>query len=1389
MAAIATFTNTPTAVSNTYNGTITLQIGGLTNGETVVVQKFLDLNTNGVVDPTDYLVQQFRLTDGQASVFTNGATLVTNFNVPGDTDGTSNGQITAVLNFRNGDFVQNTIGKFLYVLSSPVGHFSPVTNSFVVTNFPYAQSIGGTVISNGISATPVTNAVVLLFNPPSPGGDLGSPVGGTVANNSGAYSIAMPAGSYLMFAIKSNYVANVSSPTVVTLGSSSISTNLSLTKATATISGTFVDANNHSIVLPGVFAPVSANGLIAVAFTDTNGNFTARVTTGSYDVGSDSGGLVIHGYVGYEEPPTNVNAGKTGMIVPFSKATALLYGSVLDNFGNPLQGIDLSITDSSNLYQMDYYSVSNGNYAAGILANGEAWQLQVGNGFNPLSTNYVFSTASAAQNGGVTLSFGQAVQANISAILAAYQITGHVQDNFGNPIAGVSMAASATIDDTNYFPLEVETDTNGNYVFNVPGASWTVSVSDDCDNDNGNEMLSTNYECPNSQLVIVSDTNGVANFTVQTNANSGGSLVVTTLSLSNGVIGVYYDQQLNAEGGSPPQPGGYSWSLYSGSLPDGLNLQSGGFITGTPTSPGMSSFTVQVDDQNGDTTTKGLSLTISSGVLQVTTTSLPFGVTNFSYSQQLTASGGQPFPSGNYSWTNLTGKLPPGLSLATNGVISGTPTVLGTSNITFRVTDSLSATATQALSLAIVPQITGVAFIVTPATVSNTYGGMLTLSVTGAGLVAGETVTVQKYLDANTNGVIDGGDALVQQFNLTDGQASLFTNGATVVTNLNVPGDLNPAAGAITAQAYFNSTFNGQDIGGQYLYKLSSPIGHFAPLTNSFSVTNFPFGQSFSGVVVSNATSVPLTNAIVLLGQPSPGGGLNVEYGTVANNSGNYTISVPAGNYLLFGIKSNYVSNVGGPTLTLTNGTTFVTNVSLLLATQTISGVINNLNNTNVGLPGLLTIQESTNDLIGGGFTSSNGNFSAGVTASQWKLEGDDEGYAMLGYLRLQNNPKINTSTGSVAGVTVSVPQFTALFYGRVQDPLGHPLAGVGIYASDNNNLYESDVNTDTNGDYYSGALAGETWQIDTDTQQSPANSDYVYSQAQFGEDGGTNLVAGQAVQVNFTALLATNYLTGRVQDNFGNAIVGVGVYATAVINSVNYSQGNVDTDNNGNYSMNVANGSWTVSVNDSCQGGGNDSLSSNYQCPNSQTVTISNSNGVANFTVQTNINSGGLLQVTTTSLSNGVVGTVYDQQLNADGGFPPQPGDYNWSLSSGSFPAGLTLQSGGFITGTPTGSGTSNFTMQVSDQNGNTATKALSLTISGSGQPVLGTVKFSAGGKFQIQLDGTLGQSFTLQMTTNLLLNNWTSILQTNAPNGPFFLTDTNATNIQRFYRILSAP
>jgi hypothetical protein len=60
-------------------------------------------------------------------------------------------------------------------------------------------------------------------------------------------------------------------------------------------------------------------------------------------------------------------------------------------------------------------------------------------------------------------------------------------------------------------------------------------------------------------------------------------------------------------------------------------------------------------------------------------------------------------------------------------------------------------------------------------------------------------------------------------------------------------------------------------------------------------------------------------------------------------------------------------------------------------------------------------------------------------------------------------------------------------------------------------------------------------------------------------------------------------------------------------------------------------------------------------------------------------------------TLSSGVVGTLYSASLSAGGAAPSQ-----WSLSSGSLPRGLSLNSAGLISGTPTTPGTSIFVVTV---------------------------------------------------------------------------------------------
>jgi MYXO-CTERM domain-containing protein len=91
--------------------------------------------------------------------------------------------------------------------------------------------------------------------------------------------------------------------------------------------------------------------------------------------------------------------------------------------------------------------------------------------------------------------------------------------------------------------------------------------------------------------------------------------------------------------------------------------------------------------------------------LHIAVGSLPAGVVGTAYSTPMIAGGGTP----PYAWT-MTGTLPAGLALNTStGMITGTPTAVGSSNFTIMATDSRapSQMATKALSIVVTATATG----------------------------------------------------------------------------------------------------------------------------------------------------------------------------------------------------------------------------------------------------------------------------------------------------------------------------------------------------------------------------------------------------------------------------------------------------------------------------------------------------------------------------------------------------------------------------------------------------------------------------------------------------------------------------------------------------------
>jgi parallel beta-helix repeat protein len=192
-------------------------------------------------------------------------------------------------------------------------------------------------------------------------------------------------------------------------------------------------------------------------------------------------------------------------------------------------------------------------------------------------------------------------------------------------------------------------------------------------------------------------------FTISIASASTTPLSITSGSAPGGTSGSVYSFTLTAKGGTIP----YSWSVSSGTLPAGLQLNAGtGVISGTPTAAGTQSAGVTVHDATQQSTSETLSISVATKLstpLSISTTSVPSGSVGAGYSYQLTAQGG----SSPYSWSTVSGSLPTGLALdSATGMISGAPSQAGDAVVMFEVRDSVQNLASQSFTIVINSSIT-----------------------------------------------------------------------------------------------------------------------------------------------------------------------------------------------------------------------------------------------------------------------------------------------------------------------------------------------------------------------------------------------------------------------------------------------------------------------------------------------------------------------------------------------------------------------------------------------------------------------------------------------------------------------------------------------------------
>jgi large repetitive protein len=156
---------------------------------------------------------------------------------------------------------------------------------------------------------------------------------------------------------------------------------------------------------------------------------------------------------------------------------------------------------------------------------------------------------------------------------------------------------------------------------------------------------------------------------------------IKTASLPSAIAGAPYTAKLEA-GDHPTTV--VTWKVSSGALPAGLSLADNGTISGTPTAAGSSTFTITATSSDSDsimrTDSKQFTINVVALSAAASRTVAEVGV---SFRSPLIASGGQ----SPYTWSSPSG-LPPGLTVGSDGVISGVPARAGTYTLTVHLTEA-----------------------------------------------------------------------------------------------------------------------------------------------------------------------------------------------------------------------------------------------------------------------------------------------------------------------------------------------------------------------------------------------------------------------------------------------------------------------------------------------------------------------------------------------------------------------------------------------------------------------------------------------------------------------------------------------------------------------------
>jgi hypothetical protein len=794
-----------------------------------------------------------------------------------------------------------------------------------------------------------------------------------------------------------------------------------------------------------------------------------------------------------------------------------------------------------------------------------------------------------------------------------------------------------------------------------------------------------------------------------------GPSITTNSPLNNGQVNIPYAQTLTATGGTLP----YSWSIQSGSLPDGLNLgTSTGTISGTPLrAAGSTTITFKVTDAVGGFATRGLAITVVTGP-SITTTSLAAGEAGMTYSQTLTATDGT-MP---YTWSIFTGSLPTGLTFSTNGLISGTPTAAaGPLTITFRVVDNAGAFNLKDLTLTIVDTPT----IATNSPLPDGSRGVFyskTLTVSGGiapftwSLVSGTLPTGIAF--DTSSGTISGTptSSFPQRtvtFGVTDAMGGSSTkafqitilSGPIIITESPLPngqvgvsysytmsagGGTTPIKWYITAGALPAGLTLGLNTGSI----TGTPTAAGGPYNITFKIVDFSSREYSKILSITIVTGPTITNL-----SPLAEGEVGAAYSqtlTAINGTLPYTWSIDSG-ALPAGLGLNTVTGAitGTPTTAVSNTITFkvIDNMggfttkalNITIVAPLAIGTVSPLANGEVGVVYSRTLS-ATGGTLPYTWSIFTGTLPAGLS--------------------------LNSASGAITGTpTVSGGPITITF--RVADSHARAVNKDLAITINTPPSIITDANL-PNGEvltFYSQTLTAVngtppySWAIQTGTLPAGLN---------LSTEGVISGTPTQAAAVLVTLRVSDN-MGGSATRQFSITILDIlAITTTSPLPTgevgILYSRTLAATGGTGPYSWSVQSGTLPAGLALTPATGVITGTPGTAVSSVVITFKVDDSAG-KNATKDIAITIASSPVISTLSpLPEGEAGVAYSWTLAASNGVLP----YTWSVQSGSLPAGLSLAPAtGAITGTPSSSSDSTkITFRVADALGGSATKDIWISI-----------------------------------------------------------------------------